>query len=301
MNQVTIKNEFLSLKVLDFGAIIQELWVRNKQGNYTNVVVGFDDPRKYMDDPYFLGACIGRYAGRISGGFHLNDRYYPLASEAGVHLHSGAACFGKKQWTFEGSQDQEGDSVRLSLSSPHMEGGYPGEVKASVTYKLEGSALYITHEASTNKATVLNMTNHSYFRLDDSESIDEHQLQLHSTQYLETRANLLPTGGILEVTDTEKDFRRARKIGPTRMDTPFVCSPDVSPIAELYSDLSGIRMSVSSNQPGVVIFTPLTFGGICFETQNFPDAPNFPNFPNSVLLPGQSYKNTAVFDFDLVI
>ncbi|MEM7379918.1 MAG: galactose mutarotase, partial [Bacteroidota bacterium] len=126
MNQVTIKNEFLSLKVLDFGAIIQELWVRNKQGSYTNVVVGFEDPSHYLDDPYYLGACIGRYAGRISGGFQLNDSYYPLASEAGVHLHSASACFGKRHWSFEGSEDQGEDSVRLSLISPHMEGGYPG-------------------------------------------------------------------------------------------------------------------------------------------------------------------------------
>ncbi|MEM7382581.1 MAG: galactose mutarotase, partial [Bacteroidota bacterium] len=176
-----------------------------------------------------------------------------------------------------------------------------GEIRASVTYKLKGSALHITHEASTDKATVLNMTNHSYFRLDGSESINEHQLQLHCNHFLETRENLLPTGSILEVTDTEKDFRQARQIGPTRMDTPFVCHPEESAIAELHSDLSGIRMSVSSNQPGVVVFTPLSFAGICFETQNFPDAPNFPDFPNSILLPGQSYKNRAVFDFDLVI
>ncbi|NAS11303.1 aldose epimerase family protein [Poritiphilus flavus] len=301
MNQVTIKNEFLSLKVLDFGAIIQELWVKDRQGNYTNVVVGFEDPKHYLEDTYYLGACIGRYAGRISGGFNLNDTFYPLENEDGVHLHSGSSCFGKKYWSFE-DVGQEGDhAVRLKLKSPHMEGGYPGEIKASVTYKLEGSSIHIIHEATADKATVLNMTNHSYFRLHQAERIDEHRLQLNCSHFLETRENLLPTGRVLAVDETDMDFRKGKLIGPVRMDTPFISNPETSPLAELYSDRSGIRMRVSSNQPGVVVFTPLSFAGICFETQNFPDAPNFPDFPNSVLLPGQSYRNSAIFEFDLVI
>src|SRR5690606_2625814 len=137
LNQVTIKNDFISLTVLDYGAIIQKLIVKNKEGKATNVVVGFEEPKKYLTDNKFLGACIGRYAGRISNGnFKLEDINYPLYAPNGVHLHGGKEGFGKKTWTISKVDDGEDPSVTLTYFSKDMEEGYPGNLTTTLTYKL---------------------------------------------------------------------------------------------------------------------------------------------------------------------
>jgi len=275
LQQVTIKNEFISLSVLDYGAKIQKILFKDRKGNMLNLVVGFENPDSYLEDQISLGACVGRFAGRISNGsFKLKGDTYNLYSEDGVHLHGGKSGFGKKYWTFDTIVHNKEPFVKLSYQSPHMEEGYPGNLKASVTYKLVDNSLHIIHEAVTDKTTVINLTNHSYFRLDNTNSIDHYELQLECPEILKTYDNLLPTGKLVSVVDTDYDFLTRKEIAGKRLDTPFVVSENVKKVAELYSPVSGITMTVESNQPAVVVYTPLEFGAICFETQNYPDAPN---------------------------
>ncbi len=301
MKQVTISNPFITLIVLDYGAIIQKLLVKDNEGIYTNVVVGFDYPSKYPSDTASLGACVGRYAGRISnGGFTLDRKNYSLHTEGGIHLHGGKEGFGKKYWTIEEVNHGDEPFVRLSYLSKHLEEGYPGNLKATVTYKIRNNELHIIHEATTDLTTVVNLTNHSYFKLDDENIIDHYYLKLNCPEVVETKKNLLPTGKLIPVTGTKYDFLSEQQIGLTRLDTPFATDDHSSFAAMVSSKKAGISMEVSTNQRGMVVYTPISFPAICFETQNFPDAPNHEHFPTSVLRPGETYRNASVFKFDLV-
>ncbi len=302
MKQFTINNGLLSLTVLNYGAVIQKLMVLDKNGDPFNVVVGLKDPEEYLQDEISLGASVGRFAGRISkGGFSIGSEKYRIHEKDGVHLHGGKAGFAKKYW--EVDEVEEGDTpfIKLSYTSPHLEEGYPGSLKATVKYVLDGSSLKIIYEGQTDRSTVVNLTNHSYFRLDEEPDIGNYLLRLNCESVLQTDHQLLPTGNLRTVNEAGMDFRTARKIGTTRMDTPFVCDQNGEFVGELSSAKSGIRMSIYSNQPAVVVYTPLDFPAICFETQNYPDSPNFEHFPSALLHPGETYVNTAVFKFDLVI
>lgn len=301
MKQITISNEFITLIVLDYGAIIQKLLVKDKEGTYTNVVVGYNHPSRYRLDENYLGACVGRYAGRISKGqFVLDREKIFLHQENGVHLHGGKEGFNQKYWTIEEVSYKDNPFVKLSYKSKHLEEGYPGNLIVNITYKLVGDALQVVHEAVTDRSTVVNLTNHSYFKLDDSPYIDENELQLNCPYFVETDKNLLPTGNIVPVRGTDYDFLLPRDIGVKRLDTPFIKNIGSEKAAELYSKKSGISMKVYTNQPAMVIFTPLDFPGICFEAQNYPDAPNHEDFPSSVLRPSETYSNITIFKFDLV-
>lgn len=301
MKQVTISNEFITLIVLDYGAIIQKLLVKGKDGSYTNTVVGYNHPSRYRLDENCLGACVGRYAGRISnGGFELDREKIFLYQEDGVHLHGGKEGFHQKYWSIDEVSKSGDPYVKLSYLSKHLEEGYPGNLKVSITYKLVKNSLQILHEAESDRSTVVNLTNHSYFKIDESPYIDDYELQLNCPYHLELKENLLPTGNLIPVRGTDLDFLLPKPIGIKRMDHPFVKSPNMEHVAELSSQRSGISMKVFTNQPALVVYTPIDFPGICFETQNYPDAPNQPDFPNSVLRPGETYNNITIFKFDLV-
>lgn len=299
MEQVSIKNNFLSLKALNYGARIQELMFRDKTGAWQNTVVGFDDPNEYLKDTISLGACVGRFAGRISGGgFTLDGKFYPIHNIEGVHLHGGKEGFANKYWKIIEVHEGEDPFIKMAYTSPHLEEGYPGNLEVRVTYQLIKGSLRIAHEASTDQDTIVNLTNHSYFKLDEAPVINDYQLQLACKQFLETHDNLLPTGKLLDVYKTKYDFQQSRPIGETRFDTPLVLHTGFA--GSIHSESSGIRMRVTTNQPAVVVYTPPGFAGICFETQNYPDAPNIPPFPSSVLKAGESYLNQSLFTFDLV-
>ena len=301
LKQFTINNGILKLTALDYGAVIQKLILRDKNDQPVSVVVGLEDTKDYLQDKISLGAAIGRFAGRISGGgFSLGKQHFELFQEDGVHLHGGREGFAKKFWKVQELKNNEAPALVFSYLSPHLEEGYPGELKAKVTYTLKKNALHIVQEAITDRPTVVNLTNHSYYRLDDMANIDHYNLKLNCPSILQTDKKLLPTGKILEVEGTELDFRKEKRVGSIRMDTPFVCEKGNRLVGEVSSEISGIRMRVSSNQPAVVVYTPPGFPAICFENQNFPDAPNIPQFPSSVLQPGERYLNKAVFEFDLV-
>lgn len=300
MKQVTIHTDFITLIVLDYGAIIQKILVKDKEDKSTNVVVGLDYPNDYLKDTKYLGACVGRYANRISNGsFELDRQMYHLHTKDGVHLHGGKEGFGKKYWTIEEVNRGSEPFVKLSYQSKHLEEGYPGNLKATVTYKLVNNALHIMHEATTDRATVVNLTNHSYFRLDDADDVSDYELQLNCPERVETHDNLLPTGNLVSVVDTPHDFLWEKQIGNVVLDTPFVLDSKTKKVGTVYSEKSGIYLEVTSNQPGVVVYTPKDFPAICFETQNYPDAPNHDNFPSSILRPGEFYNNASTFVFGI--
>ena len=299
LKQVTINTPFITLIVLDYGAIIQKLLVKDKDGKSTNVVVGYDYPSLYPSDNAFLGACIGRYAGRISNiSFELDREIYPLYGTNGIHLHGGKEGFGKKYWTIEEVNRGDQPFVRLSYYSKHLEEGYPGNLKVFVTYTLIENTLQITYSATTDRTTVVNLTNHSYFRLDNADSVNQYQLQLNCKEMVETKENLLPTGRITPVEGTAYDFLNVKKISGQPLDTPYVIDTDTQKAACISSMKSGIIMRVETDQPVMVVYTPPHFPGICFETQNYPDAPNHKNFPSSILRPGEVYKNESKFVFE---
>ncbi len=301
MKQVTISTPFITLIVLNYGAIIQKLLIKDKEGNSFNAVVGFDFPNNYIKDNIFLGACVGRFAGRISnGGFYIDRQFYHLFEQKGIHLHGGQVGFGRKEWQIKEVHHGRQPFVTLTYESKHLEEGYPGNLTAAVTYKLINNALIITHQASTDRATVVNLTNHSYFKVDHAPTINNWRLKLNASQMAETFPNMLPTGKLVATSNTSFDFLTEKELGSTRLNTPFKVESSSEVAARISSDKSGISLEVFTDQPAMVVYTPATFPAICFETQNFPDAPNQANFPSSILRPGEHYKNESTFIFDLL-
>jgi aldose 1-epimerase len=244
---------------------------------------------------------VGRFAGRISQGhFQIGETTYPIFEEDGVHLHGGQQGFGRRFWKLIDHSEAADPYVIYQYISPHLEEGYPGHVIATVTYQLFGNTLKVLHQATTDQPTIVNLTNHSYFTLDEEASLDDLILQIQSEKRLGTDEKLLPTGSIEHVENTKYDFRQPKRLGKIRLDSPYIVDPTQKPLAMARSLKSGILLSVSSNQPAIVVYTPHDLAAICFETQNYPDAPNQPNFPSSILLPGETYVNESFFTFDLV-
>ena len=298
MDSIFLENDILGLKILPYGAIIQDLVYKNGSSPLP-LVVGHEDADTYLDNPWYLGACIGRNAGRIgSGGFYLGDQFYSLPSENGVHLHGGPQGLHQKKWEIEQIDQGDVPSVRLTCTSPDGESGYPGNLQVWITYSLEAGTLHIDYSAEIDQPCPINLTQHTYFLLDDARNVDDYELEINAQSYLETDEHQIPTGKILDVTESEYDFRQKRRIGTRRLDTAYVVN--ANPIARLYSPKSRIQMTVRTDQPAVVVFTPPHFPGICFETQHYPDAPNNKDFPNTLLHPGESYMHRSSFTFDLV-
>lgn len=299
MKQLTISTPHITLVVLNYGAIIQKLLVKDANGNFVNVIIGHDNALDYLSDEYFLGAVIGRYAGRIANGsFELDRETYHLHQENGVHIHGGKEGFSKKYWTFEEVNYGSQPYIKLSYTSKHLEEGYPGNLKVSVTYRLNHNQLHIEYEAVTDRATVVNLTNHSYFRLDDAPNLKRHKLQLNCSKIVQTDERLIPTGKLTSIKKTDKDFRSAAYLGNVHLDTPFVIDKGTRIAARMSSRFLGISMEVLTDQPVLVVFTPTKMPAICFETQNFPNAPNETNFKSSVLRPKETYKHATQYRFD---
>lgn len=321
LKTITLNNtQGLRLEVSNYGATITALYVPNKQKTITNVIVGLPSAEAYTTPPYttyglYLGATIGRYAGRISAP----KKEALLAGSKlsfinGAHLHGGNNGFDKKYWTIE---NQEDTSVILSYLSKHMEEGYPGNLKTTVTYILtEGNEVIVTYTATTDITTYVNLTNHAYFNLNGHGNILDHMLHISSDNYIETSSDLIPTGQINNVVNTPFDRTIVSKIGRpdfTGYDNTFVLNNE-SVKASLYAPTTGIHMDVYTNQPSLVVFTPKRFpelsfrdqvtysdfSAICFETQKFPDAPNQRHFPSALLHPEETYTNESRFSFTLI-
>lgn len=316
-----VNSNGMELLISNLGATIIAINVPNKDNELVNVVVGLE-PEAYASEAYlsdytYLGASIGRYAGRISKGeFQLNGTTYPIYNEDGVHLHGGETGFDKKYWTVEALNNDLNPYVTFACESVHLDEGYPGNVKVSVTYKLtESNEVKVTYKATTDAATPINLTNHAYFNLNGSGSVLDHKLRLNSEQVLDVDSQLIPSGKILNSKNTRFDFTNYEQIGRADFigfDDTFVLGKEEVK-AVLYAPNTGIKMEVYTNQPASVIYTPVQLGSlpylngvnytkfsaICFETQNFPDAPNHNNFPSSILQPGEEYKNESVFAFSI--
>lgn len=320
---VTISNSNgAQLEISNYGATILSLKTPDKNGNLVNVVVGLESPEEYIEQSYldsqlFLGAIIGRYAGRISGrAITIENQEYPIHNQNGVHLHGGKQGFDKKFWNIDKVTKGMNPSIKLSYLSEHLEENYPGNLNISVVYELmESNSVKITYQAITDKTTLVNLTNHSYFNLDGGGSILKHYLQVHSDSHVEVDQQLHPTGNIIPSANTRFDFNRQSQIENSNfvgLDDTFVLKQTSSKkVATLLSKSNGICMNVYTNQPAMVIYTPKSFPSfnynvnssygrfpaICFETQNFPDAPNHLHFPSSVLKPGQIYLHETIFEF----
>ena len=292
MNEITLLNHNLKVVILTYGGIIKELWFDD-----TNVVLGNKNSEDYLDNPWSLGACIGRYAGRLASEYSIDKKQYSVASENGIQLHVGKHGWAKKTWKVTDIYHGINPHVTLELFCAEKDCGHPGDVIVTVKYSLHKNNLRIEYWATTTKPTPVNITNHSYFNLSGAPNLEDHELLIHANEILELDENLLPTGKINKVNDTDFDRNSFRPIGSSRYDDCFVLRKNETINASLRANVSKIQMDVITNQPGIVVFNPKELGGICFETQKFSNAPNLSNFPETILRPGERYFQKTQFCF----
>lgn len=308
------------------GAGIVSVVVPDRNGIMSDVVLGYRDEASYLGDGPCMGKIPGRYANRIAGGrFTLDGKEYQLIkNHPEYQLHGGPDGFADRLWKVLRSSDSQ---VLMALDSPDGDQGYPGAVHAEALYSWEDdNSLRLEITATTDAHTVINLTNHTYWNLDgeDSGSIFSHKLRLNASRWIVTDPSLVPTGEIARVENTPMDFRRAKPVGQDiKADFPALrygkgydnCwildgEPGLKLAAELSSDISGRRLEILTDQPGVQVYTgnwldgsPVSksdrsyrdYDGVAIECQNFPDAPNHPDFPSCVLRPGETYSRTIIF------
>ena len=315
-------------RVMTYGAILTELHVPDRQGNLTNVVHGFSSLRPYLQGHPFFGAIAGRVANRIGKArFTLDGTEYRLANNNGSnHLHGGLIGFDKVFWKAQPIRvDDHEVAVVFTYLSRDGEEGYPGNLDVRVTYTLtDKNELRIDYVATTDKATPVNLTNHSYFNLAGSGDILDHEMFIAADRYTPVDDELVPTGEIAPVKGTPLDFTKPERIGarieqlqpkPGGYDHNFVLNSEGKSLAlaaRVRDPKSGRVMEVLTTEPGMQLYTGnfLTgqvnglngqpsqrHSGFCVETQHFPDAVNRPNFPSTIVRPGQAFKSTTVFRF----
>lgn len=335
VNVYTLKNKNgMEVSLLNYGAVIKNVLVPDKNGNMKDVVLGYDDLDGYVNDGAGLGAFIGRHANRIKDGkFEINGVTYELVkNDNGNNLHSGTPSYNKVVYEADSFEEEDSLSVEFSRLSKDMEQGFPGNLDVTVTYTLtEDNELVIEYMAVSDKDTVINFTNHSYFNLAGhaSGSVLDQKVELYADQFTPTDDVLIPTGEFQDVEGTPMDFRSMKKIGqdihadykPLHQgkgyDHNFVLHQgqdgDAELVAKLWDEKSGRLMEVYTDRPGIQIYTANNldqsnckdgatykpYDAICFETQNFPNAINTPNFPNSVLKAEEEFNSVTVYKFSV--
>jgi aldose 1-epimerase len=268
------------------GAAITSIVVRDATGTLGEVTVNAGGS---------AGKTIGRYANRIAGGrFELDARTYELATNEGRNtLHGGPDGFSKQTWDM-----QDGE---FALRSPDGDQGFPGAMECRVRYTWgDDGALRIEYTATTDKPTVINLTNHVYFNLSGDGDIAQHELQIAAASYTPLDGELIPTGAISPVAGTPFDFRALRQIGAQKYDVNFAVDAwdgTLRRVAELRDARSGRRIIIETTQPGLQLYTGKP-GAVALETQHFADAPHHPNFPSTVLRPGQRFLQTTIYRFE---
>ena len=316
----------IKARITSFGAILVSLEVPDKDGKLADITLGFDKLDGYLGVHPYFGAIVGRYANRIGkAAFKLDGVEYKLAANNDVnHLHGGIKGFDKVVWRLEDlGVNGAGAAVKLSYISEDGEEGYPGNLACSVIYTLtEDDKLQISYEAETDKKTVVNLTNHSYFNLAGQGTCDilGHELMINADKYTVVDEGLIPTGENRAVKDTPMDFTTPMTIGSRigqvegGYDHNYVLNSGGTPAlaAKVYEPTSGRVMEVHTDQPGVQFYTGNFLDGsvtgkdgkvyqknygFCLETQHFPDSPNKPDFPSVVLFPGQKYSTQTVLRF----
>lgn len=328
---VELSNGRVSTRIITLGAAVQSLKVPDRGGKVGEIVMGHDTPAEYVAKPQYFGATVGRYANRIRAGkFSLDGKSYQLATNDGPnHLHGGVKGLDKVVWKIDSVKSGSPATVVLSHVSPDGDGGYPGTLKVTATYSLsDENELKVEYRATTDKPTIVNITNHSYFNLSDNDSVLGHRLTLLSDAYTPVDSTLIPTGERRNVAGTPFDFREPHVIGQRVRDAKdeqirfgrgydhnYIVRGKAGTLrlaAKLEDPASGRVMELLQTAPAVQFYsgnfldgTSIGSGGriirqgdaLCLEPQVFPDAPNHPDFPTSRLNPGETYTNTMVFRF----
>ncbi len=322
----------MKAKISNRGGILMELLVPDREGKPSDVTLGFDTIEGYDEGSTYFGALIGRYGNRIAkGSFSLDGETYTLAVNNGNnHLHGGLVGFDKVEWSVKELSGNEGQGLVLNYLSPHMEEGYPGNLDVSVSYRLtEENEFIIDYQATTDRPTVVNLTQHAYFNLagHDSGSVLDHEMTIYADQITPIDGGLIPTGELESVEETPFDFRKPKPIGRDieqvneqlslagGYDHNFVLRPssdELRQTAEVKEPKSGRIMKVYTTEPAVQFYTGNFLdgsnvgkggavyekrAGFCLETQHFPDSPNQPQFPSTRLDPNQVYKTRTVYQF----
>jgi aldose 1-epimerase len=320
----TLTNENgVEISITTYGGAVVSLQAPDRHGELGHVVLGYDTLEEYVTNPRYFGGLIGRHANRIGRGkFSLDGTEYQLTQNNGVnHSHGGAKGFDKRVWKVMGDTSDGADILRLEYFSADGEEGYPGNVKANVTYTLSpDNAVEIAYEATTDRETIVNLTNHSYFNLAGDGDILGHELTLHAGAFTPVSDDLIPTGEIKSVDNTPMDFRRGKAIGTHLKpaggyDHNFVLDDydrSLRPAARLYEPNSGRVLEILTTEPGIQFYSGNfldgsyvgrggivyhRYTGLCLEPQHFPDAPNHANFPSTVLQPNVTYRHVSVYRF----
>jgi aldose 1-epimerase len=325
----------MEVKILTYGGIIQSVKVPDRRKHFENVTLGFDNLADYVAKSPYFGCITGRYANRIAlGKFTLDGVTYQLPINNDPNsLHGGTVGFDKHVWAATVIQNHDGVGLKLTFTSPDGDQGYPGTLKSEVTYLLtDRDQIRMDYRATTNKATVINLTNHAYWNLEGegSGSIDDHVLKLNASHYTPVDPTLIPTGAIDPVAGTPMDFTRSTAIGDRIRDSfeqlvigrgydhnwvldrrsptdtsmiraARVHEPDSGRVLEIFTTEPGIQFYSGNFLDGTLVGTSGRMyrqgDGFALETQHYPDSPNKPNFPSTVLRPGQVYKTSTIYQF----
>jgi aldose 1-epimerase len=329
---ITIRNaKKTEIRFMTYGGIVLSIKTADKDGALDDVTLGYDTLEPYLTNPTYFGALIGRYANRIAKAtFTLDGKTYTLPANNGVNSLHGGHGWDHAVWTADPFQRADGVGAVLTLTSPDGDQGYPGEVKAKVTYTLtEANEFKVTYEATTSKPTVINLTQHTYFNLAGAKANDilGHQLMINADKYTPVDDTLIPTGELASVDGTPFDFRKETAIG-ARIDQKneqlergkgydhnWVLNRTGSGLehaAHVIEPITGRRLDITTTEPGIQFYSGnfldgtitgkagkvyVHRGGFCLETQHYPDSPNHPAFPSTTLKPGETYHTETVFKF----
>lgn len=316
----------IELEVLDYGGIIRRIGLPDREGRVQNCVLSFEELLDYESKSPYFGALIGRYGNRIAKGrFTLNDVEYRVAQNQGEHhLHGGEKGFDKVLWKVEEVTTVDGVGLDLSYVSPHMEEGYPGTLSIKVRYFLtHQNTLKVEYYATTDRPTVLNLTQHCYFNLSGNPMQDclKHELSINANHFLAVDKTMIPTGEKVAVQQTPFDFTHPRTIGKAMalsheqlelgqgFDHCYCFNPKetgLKQVAELVDPSSGRKMQVATTAPGMQLYTAnhlsspfVPYGAVCLETQAYPNSPNQKDFPSTVLTPEEVFQSTTHFHFSI--
>jgi aldose 1-epimerase len=322
----------IEIRATNYGGIVVSLRVPDKKGNLDDIALGFDDLKGYLANTPYFGAIIGRYGNRIANGkFRLDGREYSLAKNNGPNsIHGGLNGFNKVVWHAEQFQTSAGVGLILTYTSKDGEEGYPGNLKTKVIYTLtDKNEWVIDYEAVTDKATPVNLTEHTYFNLagEGKSDVLGHEMQLKASRFTPVDQNLIPTGELRAVKGTPLDFTQSTAIG-ARIDSDYeqlrlghgydhnfvvdAAAKNSDPVlaARVKDPTSGRVLEVYTTQPGIQFYTGNFLDGtitgkkghvykqhygFCLETQHFPDSPNHPEFPTTILKPGQTYQSRTIY------
>ena len=305
-----IENEFLRIKTINFGATLFEVFYKPKK---TNLILNLDKIQSYKKNKNYLGSICGRFANRIENAkFKIHNKNYNLVKNEGKNmLHGGRQGFDSKFWQIKKFSREH---IAYQYISIDGEQGFPGELKTTCKYSIQGNKLFLTIKANSSKPTHVNLVNHAYWNLEkNKKTIFDHYLMLNSDYYLENNKNNIPTGKLINVEGTYYDFRKLKKIGDfiekkgSGFDENFIIRSKSKLVSRLLSKKNKIELSLYSNQPGVQFYTGQhlkyhsknkiikKYQGLCLETQFYPNSPNNKKFPSTLITPNNTYNHNMRF------